>query len=64
MGIMSAPDTTAYAIVLLEVLSPILEFFEYNPTNGIILSARSRGLMYIILSTIVENFWRWSVSFK
>ena len=65
MGVMSAPDTTSYAIILIEVLAPILDKFDFKPSaTGNILSSRSRGLMYIILNTIIENFWRWSVSFK
>ena len=64
MGVMSAPDTTSYAIILVEVLSPVFEQFVYKPSSGVVISARSRGLMYIILNTIVENFWRWSISFK
>ena len=64
MGLLSSPHTTSYAIVLIEVLAPIFEQFNYVPTNGIIVSARDRGLMYIIMNTIIQNLWRWSVTFK
>ncbi len=65
MGIMSAPDTTSYSIIVIELLAPLLEKIQYTPpVNGAKLSARSRGLMYIILNTVIQNFWRWSVSFK
>ncbi len=64
MGLMSAPDTTSYSIIIIEVLAPLLERLHYTPGNEAKLNARSRGLMYIILNTVIQNFWRWSVSFK
>lgn len=68
-GIMSSPHTTSLPLILIEVLYPVLKNFKNNDVtkdmegNIIVIDAKERGMLYIVLNSIFSNIWRWTVSY-
>jgi predicted permease len=73
MGILSSPNTTSITLIIIEVLHPLLNSLTYNSAATlrgveieplVIPDARDRGLMYISLTSIFSNIWRWTMPFN
>jgi predicted permease len=69
-GVLSSPNTTSLPLIYIEVLYPLLNELPYDPTQDGYLkhepfpNAHDRGLMYIALSSIISNIWRWTISYN
>ena len=61
-AIFSSPNTTSLPMILIEVFSPLLETIPYDGKETI--SAKERGMLYISLTSIISNVWRWSVAYN
>ena len=71
IALLSSPNTTSITLIMIEVLHPILNTYKYDYSDsqtGIMPAnmpdARERGLMYISLTSIFSNLWRWSVTYN
>jgi len=69
-GVMSSPHTTSLPLILIEVLYPILKNFKSAAAQidlnspVLVLDAKERGMLYIVLNSIFSNIWRWTVSYN
>ncbi len=64
MAILSSPNTTSLPIILIEVFHPLLETIPFDGSRLVNSSAKDRGMLYISLTSMFVNVWRWSVAYN
>lgn len=63
-AVFSCPHTTSIPLLLIEVTHPVLaKISNIVPADGI-MDARSRGMLYIVLNSILSNIWRWTIPYS
>lgn len=65
-GVMSSPHTTSLPLILIDILDPILSKLDNDTPHvpgAVVMDARTRGMLYIVLNSIFSNIWRWTISY-
>ena len=58
-ALFSTPHNTSIYVILIQVIGPFLDtIFPRNP--NIVGNSVKRGLLYVIINSIVANIWKWS----
>ena len=61
-ALFSTPHNTSIYVILIQVIGPFLDtIFPKNP--NIVGSSVKRGLLYVIINSIVANIWKWSMCY-
>ncbi len=58
-AVFSTPHNTSIYVILIQVIGPFLDtIFPRNPY--LIGNSERRGLLYVVINSIVSNIWKWS----
>ena len=61
-ALFSTPHNTSIYVILIQVIGPFLDtIFPKNP--NIAGNSVKRGLLYVIINSIVANIWKWSMCY-
>jgi predicted permease len=61
-ALFSTPHNTSIYVILIQVIGPFLDtIFPRNP--NIVGDSVKRGLLYVIINSIVANIWKWSMCY-
>ena len=61
-ALFSTPHNTSIYVILIQVIGPFLDtIFPKNP--NIVGNSVKRGLLYVIINSIVANIWKWSMCY-
>ena len=61
-ALFSTPHNTSIYVILIQVIGPFLDtIFPKNP--NMVGSSVKRGLLYVIINSIVANIWKWSMCY-
>lgn len=61
-AVFSTPHNTSIYVILIQVIGPFLDtIFPRNP--NIVGDSVKRGLLYVVINSICNNIWKWSVCY-
>jgi predicted permease len=61
-ALFSTPHNTSIYVILIQVIGPFLDtIFPRNP--NMVGNSVKRGLLYVIINSIVANVWKWSMCY-
>ena len=61
-ALFSTPHNTSIYVILIQVIGPFLDtIFPRNP--NMVGDSVKRGLLYVIINSIVANIWKWSMCY-